>query len=151
MYIQIAWVKRFIVTLAAIVMLFFCCVFSNQRWHCEKIYQAKLYNAGDLQIRIIYWCKISRFPGQNPYRHKLLMWLALLYILQALLYILLPCINYVINSTHTLVIMMVMLKLRCHKLVGWMELAKPFSRPGAAAYKADKPGTSRKYRNAKQK
>ena len=24
----------------------------------EKIYQAKLYNVGDLHIRIIYWCKI---------------------------------------------------------------------------------------------
>ena len=42
-------------------------------------------------------CKIIWFPGQNPYRHKLLTWLALLYILQALLYILLPCINYVIK------------------------------------------------------
>ena len=70
-YLQIACMKRSMVTLAAIVMLFFCCVFAKRRLHCEKMYQAKLYNIGDLPIRIIYWCKIIWFPGQNRYRHKL--------------------------------------------------------------------------------
>ena len=60
-YLQIACMKRSIVTLAAIgyiAMLFFCCVFAKQRLNCEKIYQAKWYNVGDMHIRIIYWCNI---------------------------------------------------------------------------------------------